>query len=82
MTQTTTDEVMEIIQREAMIPPEKMLPSATLDELGVASLDMVSILFAVEDKYGIDIAPEELGGVSTLEQFVAFILTRTGNAAV
>lgn len=74
------EDLLELVQREAMIPPERMRPDATLEELGVESLDVISILFAIEDRYGIEIDTDELAEIPTLAGLVDFLSSRIANA--
>ncbi len=48
-------ELVEIFSRETEIPPEKLLPEATIEDLGIPSLDMVQAIFAIESRYDIEI---------------------------
>jgi acyl carrier protein len=50
-----TDEVMQIIARELKIPPERLAPDTALQDLGVESLDLIEIIFALEEKFDISI---------------------------
>jgi acyl carrier protein len=73
----THEEIIALIVKETGLPPEDLRPEATLATLDIASLDMVSLLFEVEDKYGVEIQPEELTREMTLRQ----LLDRIGVAA-
>ncbi len=50
-----TDEVRQIIARELKIPLERLTPDTTLRDLGVESLDLIEIIFALEEKFDINI---------------------------
>jgi acyl carrier protein len=73
----THEEIIALIVKETGLPPEDLRPEATLATLDISSLDMVSLLFEVEDKYGVEIQPEELTREMTLRQ----LLNRIGVAA-
>jgi acyl carrier protein len=73
----THEEIIALIVKETGLPPEDLRPEATLATLDISSLDMVSLLFEVEDKYGVEIQPEELTREMTLRQ----LLDRIGVAA-
>ena len=49
------DEVYDIISSKAMIDRGLLSPTARLSDLNVSSLDVVEIVFALEDKFGIQI---------------------------
>ena len=44
-----------------------------LSEIGLDSLDLMSILFAVQDKYNIDIPDEDIEGLTTLNMLIKYI---------
>jgi acyl carrier protein len=53
--ETITDEVGQIVARELNIPVERLTPDTSLQDLGVESLDMIELVFALEDKFNISI---------------------------
>ena len=48
-------EILDIVARETGIERSRLVPSASVGELGIASLDMVQAIFALETRYGVDI---------------------------
>jgi acyl carrier protein len=64
------EEVRRIISRELKIPPERLTPDAALKDLGIESLGLIEIIFALEDKFDIRIpynANEAAGGEGKFE---------------
>ena len=53
--ETIQDEVEQIIARELKIPLERLTPDTPLQDLGVESLDLIELVFALEDKFNISI---------------------------
>jgi acyl carrier protein len=51
----TIDEVRQVIAKALKVPVEKVTPDMRLDELGAESLDVIEIVFELEEKFGIDI---------------------------
>lgn len=49
------DEVRQTISKSLKIPVEKLTPDARLDEIGAESLDVIEIIFELEEKFGINI---------------------------
>jgi acyl carrier protein len=49
------DEILEIVAQKAMMDRAKLVPEAKLSDLSITSLDMVEILFSIEDKLGIEL---------------------------
>ncbi len=88
-----TDDVMQIIARELKIPLERLTPDTALQDLGVESLDLIEIIFALEEKFDISIpynaneataagsgdAPQGgLGKLETVEQISAAVKELVG----
>lgn len=44
-----------------------------LNEIGLDSLDFMSILFSVQEKYNIDISDEDIDRLSTLNMLIKYI---------
>ncbi len=74
MPQVTDDEVKAILAEEARAPLDSLNdPAATLDSLGVASIDVMSSLFTLEDRHGVIVQTEDLEGVTTLGGFLKVV---------
>ena len=48
------DDILDIVAEKAMVDRAKLVPEAKLSDLNISSLDMVEIVFALEDKLGIE----------------------------
>jgi acyl carrier protein len=71
-----SEKILAIIAREAAIDRSRLVPDATLDSLAIASLDVINILFAVEDECAIELDAAEFEGAKTVQQFLDVILTK------
>ena len=49
------DAVRQILSKELKIPLERLTPDTALQDLGVESLDLIEIIFALEEKFDISI---------------------------
>jgi acyl carrier protein len=49
------DDVRSIIAKSLNIPVERLTPETRLDELGAESLDVIEIVFGLEEKFDISI---------------------------
>lgn len=49
------DGVRQVISKELKIPLERLTPNTALQEIGVESLDLIEIIFALEEKFDINI---------------------------
>ena len=53
--QAIADEVSQIISTQLEIPLERLTPDTALQDLGIESLDLIEIIFALEEKFDISI---------------------------
>jgi acyl carrier protein len=60
------EELIDIISEEALIDRGKLDRSAKLEDIGLDSVDLVSVVFAIEEKYGIEIAEDAFTRTDTL----------------
>jgi acyl carrier protein len=67
------DELIDLIADEALIEKTKLAPTATLADLGLDSVGVVSVVFAVEEKYGVEIAEDAFKDVTDLAGFLAVL---------
>ncbi len=72
----TADDVLSIISDEVPIDRAALDPSATLESLNIASLDMISVMFALEDKFGVVIEQDDVKDAKTLQEFIAAVLAK------
>ncbi len=49
------EQIISIIAREAVIDPGQVRPDMTLDELGLDSLGLVEMIFAIEETFGVSV---------------------------
>ena len=49
------NDIFEIIADKAAVEREKVISNASLEELEIASLDVVEIIFAIEEKFDIHV---------------------------
>ena len=59
MPKDLAERVISVIATTQRIPPEKISPDSTFEELGLDSLDSVNILFALEEEFKIEIPDEQ-----------------------
>lgn len=52
---STRDEIIEIIAKQSPVDREKVVPEAIMEDLEIESLDLVEIIFAIEEKFDITI---------------------------
>lgn len=50
-----TSDILDVIAAKAMVPRDKLALEAKLTDLNISSLDVVEIVFALEDKYAVEL---------------------------
>ncbi len=60
----------ESIARLKMLSVEEINLDSRLDELGISSLDSISLVFDIEDKYGVEVPNEALKKLQTVRDIV------------
>jgi len=48
-------EVREVIAKQARVPVEQLGPDTKLADIGIESLDVIEIVFALEEKFGVSL---------------------------
>jgi long-chain acyl-CoA synthetase len=81
-TPAATGGVRRLLERVARVPPERLRPETRLvEDLGLASLDLVEVAAGFEDEFGV-VLPEERMAVATvadLEETARLALTGAGD---
>lgn len=49
------NEILDIVAAETGVPREKLTPDASIEALGIPSLDLVQTVFALETRFDIEI---------------------------
>ncbi len=73
------EKVIEIIMEQLDVTREECVPEAAfIDDLGADSLDIVELVMAMEENFGIEISDEELMKVRTIQDVIDFIKKKRG----
>ncbi|MDE2356837.1 MAG: acyl carrier protein [Alphaproteobacteria bacterium] len=67
------EDLIHLIADEALIDPAKLTPKATLADVGLDSVGVISVVFAVEEKYGVEVPEDALRDVTDLDGFLTII---------
>jgi len=71
--------VVEIIMEQLDVTKEECVPEASfIDDLGADSLDIVELIMALEENFGIEITDEELRKIRTIQDSINFIKRKKG----
>lgn len=60
----------ESIARQKMLAVEDISLDSSLEELDISSLDAISLVFDIEDQYGVEVPNEELKKLRTVQDIV------------
>ncbi|MGE3142185.1 MAG: acyl carrier protein [Hyphomonadaceae bacterium] len=76
MTTVTEDELLDIIAKEAIVDRATLTRDATLEAVGIASLDIISVLFEIEERYNVKVEEGDLPLTATLGEMTDFLLAK------
>jgi len=71
--QDTYDKVAKIIADKLNIDQKTVIGSATLQDLGADSLDIVEIIMKMEDQLGVSISDEQAEKLQTVDDVVEYV---------
>ncbi|MEG0874437.1 MAG: acyl carrier protein [Clostridiales bacterium] len=70
----TTDKIIEIFRDRADFPADKELSlDKDFKELGIDSMDLVEVIFAIEEEFSIEIPDTDLANFKTVSSAVDFV---------
>ena len=70
---TTLELVQSILIKEYKLSPARLVPEATLTDLGIDSLDLVDLIFKIEDRFGLKIKNDVPRPLLTLNDVAAYV---------
>lgn len=72
----TMAKTVDIIAEQLGVDKVKVIPSATLTELGADSLDIVEAVMALEEKFSVELPDEETTKLKTVQDAADLIQTK------
>jgi len=73
----TEDKVIDIIMDKLGVERSEVTPEAVfVDDLGADSLDLVELIMAMEEEFGMEIADEEAEKLRTVQNVITFVTAR------
>ena len=73
----TEDKVIDIIVDKLGVERSEVTPEAVfVDDLGADSLDLVELIMAMEEEFGMEIADEEAEKLRTVQDVTTFVTVR------
>jgi len=77
---TVTEKVKKMIVDQLGVSEAEVIPEAKfIDDLGADSLDIVELIMALEDEYGIEIPDEDAEKMETVGDAIKFIEEHLAN---
>ena len=68
------DRVKEIIVKELEVEVKQVVPEAKfIEDLGADSLDIVELVMALEEEFGLEIPDEDAEKITTVKQAIEYI---------
>lgn len=74
------EKLIAIVRQEKQIAADQIVPEAVLADAGIDSLDSLTILFAIEEQFGISIPDDEARAVRTFGDLIDIIEKRAAKA--
>ncbi|MGO8760551.1 MAG: acyl carrier protein [Desulfobaccales bacterium] len=73
------EKVIDIIVDKLGVDRSEATPEAVfVDDLGADSLDLVELIMAMEEEFGMEIADEDAEKLRTVQDVISFISARAG----
>lgn len=69
----TYNKIIDIVADKLNIDKSTIIGSATLEDLGADSLDMVEIIMRLEEQFDIEIDDDKAESLTTLDQVVDYV---------
>ncbi|MGA9369139.1 MAG: phosphopantetheine-binding protein, partial [Steroidobacteraceae bacterium] len=70
---STFELLQSILIKEYKLDPARLVPEATLTDLGIDSLDLVDLIFKIEDRFGLKIKDDVTRPLVTLDDVAMYI---------
>jgi len=71
------EELLDIISREGLVDRSRLTDDATLENLGLASVDIVMLLMEIEERFNVYLPIDaELSGVRSLPELLDFLANK------
>ena len=71
----TQQKMVNLIAEQLSVDPEKVIPTARfVDDLGADSLDLVELIMAMEEGFGIEVPDEEAEKIQTVQNAIDYVM--------
>ncbi len=74
MERSVEKKVIDIIVEQLKVSPEEVTPEASfIEDLGADSLDLVELIMAMEEEFGLEISDEDAEKIQTVQDAIHYI---------
>ncbi len=74
------EQIKAIIAEQLSAEPDKITPETSIiDDLGADSLDVVELVMALEEKFGLEIPDEDAEKINTVSDIVSYVEAHKSN---
>ncbi|MCL1858137.1 MAG: acyl carrier protein [Oscillospiraceae bacterium] len=71
------EQIVEIISKQLKADPEQITPETNImEDLGADSLDVVELLMAIEETFGVSVPDEDIPGLRTIKDMADYVESR------
>ena len=72
------DKIREIIVEQLGVSAEEVVPEASfIDDLGADSLDIVELVMAIEEEFGIEVPDEDAERMQNIGDVISYVQEKT-----
>ncbi len=78
----TFDRVKKVVVEQLDVSEDEVTPDASfVEDLGADSLDVVELVMGLEEEFDVEIPDEDAEKITTVQEAVSYIETKTGVSA-
>lgn len=70
MSQEILDAVVAAVAKQKNIPPATIKPETSLEQIGISSLDAITIVYEIEDAFDVEVPNDKLESLKTVQDIV------------
>lgn len=72
----TESELLDMLAEEAIVDRDRLTRDAKLEDLGISSIDVISLLFELEERTGVRIEEGDMPQMQTLGDMADHLLSK------
>lgn len=72
----TESELLDMLSEEAIVDRDRLVREARLEDLGISSIDVISLLFELEERTNVRIEEGDMPQMQTLGEMVDHLLSK------